>query len=316
MAERWEVVFDFTSYAGQNVTLRNSRKVGADDDYKHTDKIMKFIVGTSVSDPTNNGGLPSSFRTIPWPKDKSTVDHHFRFERSNGEWKINGITFADPNSRVLANVPRGTVEVWELENSSGGWTHPIHIHLIDMKIVKRTGGKRGILPYEAAGLKDVVWLDVGETVTVEAHYAPWDGLYMFHCHNLIHEDHEMMAAFNVTLLQDLNYNETHFLDPMEERWRAKPYKASDWSDDSVLKAKIEAMALLDPYRNVKEAEDALDMYWKTKNTAAATLATRTATGTTLSTLSTITKAATTTSKKDDDAKKTSSSAKTTTTKKK
>jgi FtsP/CotA-like multicopper oxidase with cupredoxin domain len=23
-----------------------------------------------------------------------------------------------------------------------------------------------------------------------ARYAPWEGVYMFHCHNLIHEDHE------------------------------------------------------------------------------------------------------------------------------
>ena len=26
---------------------------------------------------------------------------------------------------------------------------------------------------------------------------------MFHCHNLIHEDHDMMAAFNVTALPEL-----------------------------------------------------------------------------------------------------------------
>jgi bilirubin oxidase len=51
----------------------------------------------------------------------------------------------------------------------------------------------------------------------------WDGLYMFHCHNLIHEDHDMMAAFNVTALKDLGYDEkTHFIDPMEPQYRAKP----------------------------------------------------------------------------------------------
>jgi hypothetical protein len=38
-----------------------------------------------------------------------------------------------------------------------------------------------VLPYEKVALKDVVWLDTGETVRVIARYAPWDGLYMFHC---------------------------------------------------------------------------------------------------------------------------------------
>jgi bilirubin oxidase len=41
MAERWEIVVDFTPFAGQNVTLRNSRDVGADEDYDSTDKVMR-----------------------------------------------------------------------------------------------------------------------------------------------------------------------------------------------------------------------------------------------------------------------------------
>lgn len=40
-AERWEVIFDFSAYAGKNVTLRNSRKVAADDDYAATDQVMR-----------------------------------------------------------------------------------------------------------------------------------------------------------------------------------------------------------------------------------------------------------------------------------
>ena len=33
---------------------------------------------------------------------------------------------------------------------------------------------------------------------VIANFAPWSGVYMFHCHNLVHEDHDMMAAFNIS----------------------------------------------------------------------------------------------------------------------
>ena len=55
------------------------------------------------------------------------------------------------------------------------------MHLVDFRVISRTG--RGVEPYEAAGLKDVVWLGKNEVVKVEAHYAPWNGVYMFHCHN-------------------------------------------------------------------------------------------------------------------------------------
>ncbi len=186
MAERYEVVFDFAPFAGQNIILKNTEDVGENDDYLHTDKVMRFIVSsTPVTDPST---IPSTLAAIPaLPALGSAIDHHFLFHRSNSQWQINGITFADATNRVLANVPRGTVEVWELENSSSGWTHPIHIHLVDFKVLSRTNG-RPLYSYETLGLKDVVWLGPGETVKVEAHYAPWDGVYMFHCHNLVHED--------------------------------------------------------------------------------------------------------------------------------
>lgn len=266
MAERYEVVIDFALYKGENVTLRNARDVGADDDYPDTDKVMKFIVSPSstVNDPSR---VPSSLRSVPFPPTRSTVDQHFKFERSNGEWKINGVSFADVQNRVLARPKRGTVEVWELENSSGGWTHPIHIHLVDFRVKKRVNGdKRAVLPYEAQGLKDVVWLGPGETVTVEAHYAPWDGVYMFHCHNLIHEDHEMMAAFNVSVLEDLGYDETHYIDPMEERWRAKQVSVEAFEDGKV-EARVKEMAGLRPYDKVEEVERVLEEYWETKTKA-------------------------------------------------
>lgn len=85
---------------------------------------------------------------------------------------MNGISWASgPEARVLAKPERGAVEVWELENSSGGWTHPIPIHLVDFQILSRSGGERkDVLPYEKIALKDVVWLNKGETVRVLARY--------------------------------------------------------------------------------------------------------------------------------------------------
>jgi bilirubin oxidase len=175
VAERYEVVIDFAPFAGQSVELRNDVELGdlaTDDEYLHTDKVMRFDVSADpVNDPST---VPDVLRAVPFPPRTRGVDHHFRFERTNSEWRINGVGFEDAANRVLARPPRGTVEIWELENSSGGWTHPIHVHLVDFRVISRDSG-RGVEPYEAAGLKDVVWLARGETVQVEAHYAPWNG---------------------------------------------------------------------------------------------------------------------------------------------
>lgn len=81
MAERWEVVFDFAPYANRNVTLKNSRKVQSDEDFFGTDRVMRFVVGTTVSDNSNNGGPPSTLSVLDPSPSKTTVDKKFTFER-------------------------------------------------------------------------------------------------------------------------------------------------------------------------------------------------------------------------------------------
>lgn len=82
---------------------------------------------------------------------------------------------------------------------------------------------------------------------------------MFHCHNLIHEDQDMMAAFNVTALSNLGYNNTKFIDPMEEQWRAKPYQAADMQaragpfTDEAITNTVQSMASMQPYKRIEGA---------------------------------------------------------------
>jgi Cft2 family RNA processing exonuclease len=124
---------------------------------------------------------------------------------------------------------------------------------------------------------------------------------MFHCHNLIHEDHAMMAAFNVSVLEDLGYNETHYIDPMEQRWRAKLEDSADFTD-AAIEQRIQFMASFQPYNKVAEVFSVLDDYWKTKTAAttsiSATVPAPTAVPTTTaaptSTLATTTKLSTST----------------------
>jgi spore coat protein A, manganese oxidase len=95
---------------------------------------------------------------------------------------------------VSANPGLNDVEIWELSNPHGGWFHPVHIHLIDFKILDRNG--RPPFDYER-GPKDVAYVGENETVRVIARFGPQRGRYMMHCHNLVHEDHDMMVQFQV-----------------------------------------------------------------------------------------------------------------------
>jgi bilirubin oxidase len=177
IAERWEVVIDFAAFKGQNMTLMNERGVGADSDFEATDRVMRFVVGNTVTSTANNA-IPATLRTVPFPPKDAVTTRQFQFERAHGEWQINGITWSDVSERVLANPQRGSIEIWELKNGGGGWSHPIHIHLIDFQVISRVNSDRTVLPYEAAALQDVVWLGPGETVKVIARYGPWPGMFL------------------------------------------------------------------------------------------------------------------------------------------
>ena len=86
------------------------------------------------------------------------------------------------------------MEIWELRNLSGGWHHPAHIHFIDFKILSRNG--KPAMAHER-GAKDVVFLGEYETVKVLIKFDQGRGKYMIHCHNLSHEDHDMMGQFEI-----------------------------------------------------------------------------------------------------------------------
>jgi spore coat protein A, manganese oxidase len=117
-------------------------------------------------------------------------DRTFRFVRGR-DWAINGRVW-DAN-HIEGKPGLWDVEIWELVNG-GGWVHPVHIHLIDFQILERNG--RPPLRYEQ-GWKDVVLLHEFETVRVIASFNPQPGKYMMHCHNIVHEDHDMMTQFEV-----------------------------------------------------------------------------------------------------------------------
>ncbi len=202
MAERYEVVIDFARYrVGQQVVLRNL-DLKNNADFSSTRQIMRFDVVSDAKDRRNNSVPPrlnpgrGAYSPMRLKESDATGPRRrFRFHRKNGLWMINNRTF-DPK-RVDANPAFNAVEVWECTNNSGGWFHPFHIHLIDFKIIGRgKNGQSPPFPYER-GPKDVMYIGGGETVKIVAKFGPRKGRYMMHCHNLVHEDHDMMIQMEV-----------------------------------------------------------------------------------------------------------------------
>lgn len=72
--------------------------------------------------------------------------------------------------------------------------HPVHVHLVRFQIVARNGGP----PHShEAGWKDTVAVSPGEDVRIIARFGPHRGRHLIHCHNLEHEDHDMMMRYDV-----------------------------------------------------------------------------------------------------------------------
>jgi FtsP/CotA-like multicopper oxidase with cupredoxin domain len=226
-AERYEVLIDFRNYkAGTKIQLRNlSNKNNVDYDF--TNRIMEFVVTDDKIEDDRNNRIPDLLVDSPVMQltpQESVKTRNMSVERKNGEWTINGKTWVDVEQSdyklVVGDPELDDVEIWELENKSGGWFHPVHIHLIDFQIIDRNG--KPPFAWER-GPKDVAYVGENEKVRVLMRFEHQRGYYMMHCHNLPHEDHDMMQQFSVGMKgveQDEN-------DPIH----ADPCKVDDLPDD-------------------------------------------------------------------------------------
>ncbi len=71
--------------------------------------------------------------------------------------------------------------------------HPVHIHLAHFQGLSRNQNRPG--PYDA-GCKDTIDLGSGEQAEIIAKFTGYRARYVFHCHNVEHED-MMMANLEV-----------------------------------------------------------------------------------------------------------------------
>jgi FtsP/CotA-like multicopper oxidase with cupredoxin domain len=118
------------------------------------------------------------------------------------EWLINGQQF-DP-TRPLASPVRGSGHVWRIKNGGGGWVHPMHLHMEEHTVLYRNGKAGPVLTGQATGRhmddsakEDVIALDPSEETYISRRFRTFTGPYVAHCHNLAHEDHNMMFGWEI-----------------------------------------------------------------------------------------------------------------------
>jgi spore coat protein A len=220
--ERNDTIVDFEGYEGLTLILRNNARSpfpkGAAVNPQTTGQIMAFRVGTTVTEPDNP--LPMVLRPAPIDPLFQTGETRqlvlFEGEDEYGRLKpmLGTVTDGalDWDHPITENPMLDDVEVWEVFNATED-AHPIHLHLVSFQILDRQKfrarvGEDGKLrnirlvgrakkpAAEEAGWKDTARMFPGEVTRVIAKFDR-EGLYVWHCHILSHEDHEMMRPYCV-----------------------------------------------------------------------------------------------------------------------
>ena len=73
--------------------------------------------------------------------------------------------------------------------------HPIHLHGKQFQVLERRGVTHN--GYVDEGWKDTVLLMAGERIKLLVRFEDYPGLFLYHCHNLEHEDMGMMRNYLV-----------------------------------------------------------------------------------------------------------------------
>ncbi len=161
--------------------------------------------------------LPTALSTITRLRPEDTVNasnpRQMALTLNGMQWLINGRQFEMEEVLPQETVKLGSSEVWEIVNKlnpgqmmdANGMAHPIHIHGVHFQVLSRE-----VLPQLKAGwdsvregLVDEGWKDTvlvmpGERVKLAMKFERYGGTFVYHCHNLEHENNGMMRNYRVT----------------------------------------------------------------------------------------------------------------------
>jgi len=201
-----------------------------------TGQIMQFSVNKSLNAAVPNATVNAGTTLRPLIAKHPTtgiptrhlvlfegMDEFGRLQPLLGTLNEGSLAWFEP---ITENPALNAVEMWEVYNGTAD-AHPIHLHLVSFQIVNResftgtvnlkeqaqhngTTGTGGILDASTVvlggditgpdvneqGWKDTFIVPPGKVGRVVAKFDR-EGRYVWHCHILSHEDHEMMRPFYV-----------------------------------------------------------------------------------------------------------------------
>lgn len=221
--ERVELWVDFSDRAaGDELELRSLAFTGAEVGMNGGNqtlpngapfRVMQVRMANSASEPSS---LPARLSTITRHRLEDAVNRTaprslaVTMGMANGSmhWLLNGRVYQEQEVAANEVVQLNTTEVWELVNNSGmmgmSMVHPLHIHGLQFQVLERQIAAQFSAGYETVrygyvdeGWKDTVMIMPGERVKVLLRFEDFTGKYVYHCHNLEHEDAGMMRNYLV-----------------------------------------------------------------------------------------------------------------------
>ena len=237
LAERADVIVDFSDLpVGTEIFLINEapdEPFGGGEppgdfdvaDPNTTGQVMKFVVVPQTSPDKSTPpselmlpaikpiGTPTTTRQLSLNEaDSEVLDDVGPREATLGTLNNDGTAYPLPWMADITENPNvGDTELWEIYNFTAD-AHPIHIHEIHFQVVNRqklVADDEGMtepparldgarLPPEAweKGFKDTVIAYPGQVTRVKMKFEQ-EGLFVWHCHIVEHEDNEMMRPYAI-----------------------------------------------------------------------------------------------------------------------
>jgi spore coat protein A len=201
-AERGDLIFDFSAFAGKEVVLRS-------DSFD----VLQFRV--SAAPVKDMSAIPATLRPLARiPESQATKTRRLTLNENMDivQQSMGMLLNNTPWHMPITEKPvLGSTEIWELVNLTED-THPIHLHLVKFQILDRRRfdvfeyRSKGTMRYignaippnpSDTGWKDTVRADSGLVTRIIVPFEGYAGRYVWHCHLLEHEDNEMMRPFEV-----------------------------------------------------------------------------------------------------------------------
>ncbi len=171
-------------------------------------QVLKVRVGQGAAVSEK---LPERLASIPalHPEQARNLNNPrlIQVTTSGMRWSLNGRVFEMDGVANDEIVRLGSTEVWEFVNEAsmhmmGSMPHPLHVHSVQFRVIDRRVHPDAMAAWRSVregyvdeGWKDTVLVMPGERVRVLIRFEHYPDLFLYHCHNLEHEDAGMMRNY-------------------------------------------------------------------------------------------------------------------------